>query len=215
MPRSAEANRLVRERQRANLLDAARRLIASGGPVTMESLAKEAGVSQGLAYRYFRSKEALFRAMMEASLRSSGTMMSRLNELPGSPRDQLEQLVTKVLERRRQNPEFYQFFFRAMSERRFRSRPGNAMHQRFRDFESGMRRLVVAAQRGGEMPPDDPDELVLTVIGCLQGIWRGMSRDREDGTVPPIPRAEIVLRLLGPRGATSAPPSPGRTPLRA
>lgn len=214
MPRTAEANRTVRENQRANLLAAARRLIARGGSLTMEELSREGGVSQGLAYRYFRSKEALFQAVMEESLRSSTPLMSRMGQLPGGPREQLETIMTSVLDRRRQNPEFYRFFFRALSEGKIRGRAASVMRERFGDFQKGIRDLIVAGQRAGEIPPDDPDELVLALIGCLEGIWRGMSQDPASRTPPVIPRAEIVMRLLGPRavGPTSqrAAPSPSR-----
>ena len=204
MPRSAEANRTVREAQRANLLAAARRLIAGGESLTMDHLAREAGVSQGLAYRYFRSQEVLFRAVMEEALRTSGPLVSRIDDLPGSAREQLETMLTRILERRRQNPEFYRFFIRALSERRFRGRSGDTMRRRFEQFQSRLRGLIVAAQRSGELPPDDPDELALVIVGCLQSIWRGMGRDSDRDAAPVVPRAEIVLRLLGPR-PTGAP----------
>jgi AcrR family transcriptional regulator len=199
MPRTAAANRALRDRQRENLFAAARRLIARGGPLTMEELAREAGVSQGLAYRYFRSKEALFRAMIEETLRSTSSLNSRVRDLPGGPREKLEQIVTHVLARRRQNPEFYRFFFRALSEGRFRGPAGAAMRQRFGDFQKEVRQLIVAAQKAGEIPSDDPEELAIALIGCLQGIWRGMQRESASEAPPLIPRAEIVLRLLGPR----------------
>jgi AcrR family transcriptional regulator len=212
MPRTAAANRALRDRQRENLFAAARRLIARGGRLTMEELAREAGVSQGLAYRYFRSKEALFRAMIEETLRSTSSLNSRVRELPGGPRDKLEQIVTHVLDRRRQNPEFYRFFFRALSEGKFRGPAGAAIRQRFDDFRKEIRQLIVAAQKAGEIPSDDPDELALALIGCLQGIWRGMRRDASSEAPPLIPRAEIVLRLLGPRSDVAMPRSAPGTP---
>jgi AcrR family transcriptional regulator len=205
MPRTAAASRSLRDRQRANLLEAARRLIARGGPTTMEALAAEAGVSQGLAYRYFRSKEALLIAMIEASMRSASPWNAPLRPPPGTPREQLERIVTHVLERRREHPELYRFFFRALAAGELQGRARALLRRRSAEFEQRIRSLVVAAQRAGEIPPDDPDELVLALIGCLQGIWRGMSRESVRGAPPPLPRAEIVLRLLGrpvaPRGA--------------
>jgi AcrR family transcriptional regulator len=210
MPRTFEANRAIRESQRANLLAAARRLIARGGSLTMEELAREAGVSQGLAYRYFRSKEALFQAMIDDSLRAATPWMSRVGQLPGGPREKLETIISSLLDRRRQNPEFYRFFFRALSEGKIRGRAGSAMRQRFGDFQAAIRNLILAGQRAGEIPPDDPDELELALIGCIQGIWRGMSQDSGSVAPPVIPRAEIVMRILGPGRAPAASPRPAQ-----
>ncbi len=54
------------ERRRAELLEAAARLMERDGSqaVSMQAVAKEAGVSVGLIYRYFRGKEELLLAVI-------------------------------------------------------------------------------------------------------------------------------------------------------
>ena len=48
-----------RERTRRLLLDAARELLRSGRPLTVQSVADQAGVSRATAYRYFSSNDSL------------------------------------------------------------------------------------------------------------------------------------------------------------
>jgi AcrR family transcriptional regulator len=48
-----------RERTRRLLLDAARELLRSGRPLTVQSVAEEAGVSRATAYRYFSSNDSV------------------------------------------------------------------------------------------------------------------------------------------------------------
>ncbi|MGI0071631.1 MAG: TetR/AcrR family transcriptional regulator [Thermoplasmata archaeon] len=199
MPRSLRASREAKERQRANLLGAARRLFLAGdSPLTMEALAKEAGVSQGLAYRYFPSKVALFRTLLEEAVRSSPLLADRIDLRPGGPRERLTWLVERLLERRRQNPEFYRFVIRVTSERRLPGALRRAMLARAAEIQRRIRGLVVAAQRAGELGPDDPDEIVTALLGCLEGVWRRSTRDDAGSSPAHLPRAEIVLRLLGP-----------------
>lgn len=65
LPRSARA-----ERTRQRLLDAAGRCFAQGGfaKTTVEEIARTAGVSKGLVYHHFRSKDEVLRAVLERTL---------------------------------------------------------------------------------------------------------------------------------------------------
>jgi AcrR family transcriptional regulator len=199
VPRTAAANRELRVRQRANLLGAARRLLLQAErPLTMESLAIEAGVSQGLAYRYFPSKEALFRALVAEMLHTTTALTDRVDDLPGGPREKIRLIVTQVLEQRRQNPEFYRFMFQSMAAGRLPAAVRRVMHERGAAFRSGLRALIVAGQEAGEISRDDPDELVTALTACIQGLWRQIGRAAADGRPVTIPRADLVLRLLGP-----------------
>ncbi len=206
MPRSKVANREVKERQRANLLAAARRLIVRGQtPITMEALAGEAGVSQGLAYRYFPSKDALFRAVMEDMLRTTEAWAVPPDVLALPPRARIERMVVAMLERRQANPEFFRFFFRSLSDGSLPSDLRARAQDRVRVLRERLRDLVVAAQAAGEITAGDPDELVVAMVACIEGLWRQMSRDARGGRPSVLPRPEIVLRLLGPTPTTSSP----------
>ena len=105
MPRTEEANQRIREAQRAKILEAARNVFARHGlAATMAEVATEAGVSYGLAYRYFVNKEALFRALVEQSLQVNDTAFQRFEALPGTPGEHLERLITGLVTNRRDHP---------------------------------------------------------------------------------------------------------------
>ena len=83
MPRTEEAKQRIREEQRTQILEAARRVFARKGLVaTVDDVAAEAGVSHGLAYRYFANKVALFHALVEQAMQVSPVIML---EMPGTP----------------------------------------------------------------------------------------------------------------------------------
>src|SRR5258708_8598648 len=80
MPRTKEANQHIREEQRAKILDGARKVFARKGmAATMAEVAAEASVSQGLAYRYFASKEAIFHLLVDPALHTS---IPRIHHIP-------------------------------------------------------------------------------------------------------------------------------------
>ena len=65
MPRTEQAFEEMRAMANRKILDAARRVFARKGlGATISDIAEEAGVSQGLAYRYFSSKEAIFHTIL-------------------------------------------------------------------------------------------------------------------------------------------------------
>jgi AcrR family transcriptional regulator len=69
-PRSAEANQAIRAESRALILEHALQLFAEDGydRTTIRGIAERAGISQGLIYNYFRSKDELLRAIFEQSM---------------------------------------------------------------------------------------------------------------------------------------------------
>ncbi|HXW66418.1 MAG TPA: TetR/AcrR family transcriptional regulator [Thermoplasmata archaeon] len=203
MPRSASANRAIQERQRANLLMAAQRVFFREGSVgTMAELAREAGVSQGLAYRYFPSKTAIFRALIAEFVSDAEPVGVRLRRLPGGPRARLEAIVRGILERRRQGPEFFRFLLRALRTGDLPASVRRRLRARFREIRRQIRVLIVAGQRQGEIAPDDPDELATALLAALEGLWRRSARVGDASANDKIPRAEVLLRMLG-----SPPPS--------
>jgi len=65
-PRKKEDNLLIREERRRSILDTALRLFANKGyeSTSISQLAKEVGISKGLVYTYFDSKEALLKSLV-------------------------------------------------------------------------------------------------------------------------------------------------------
>ena len=75
-PRSKEENERVRSQTTEQLLQAALTLFAKNGyhGVDLAEIAKEAGVSKGLAYHYFKSKEELLVTLAEQRLPRVGPL---------------------------------------------------------------------------------------------------------------------------------------------
>src|SRR5262245_56492424 len=89
-----------RETQRANILEGAKRVFArKGKAATMADIAQAARVSQGLAYRYFAGKEAIYRELVEQAMEQAGLVAVQ----PGhgssaTPGHRLALLITQLLE---------------------------------------------------------------------------------------------------------------------
>ena len=104
MPRTEEENQRIREAQREKILEAAKLVFArKGWAATMTDIAAEAKVSQGLAYRYFTNKEAIFIELMGQILKSSSLRFEKIQETEGSPTERMEKIISRMLESKRES----------------------------------------------------------------------------------------------------------------
>jgi len=198
MPRTEEANQRIREEQRAKILDAAWRAFAKKGmATTMAEVAAEANVSYGLVYRYFSSKEAIFKALVEQMLQAGALRVQNLLDQPGTPGERLTFLITKILEVRRERSDIFLLFQQVMGDEMMSEDLRQRLQERGQAYYDGMKQLIVEAQASGEVVAGDPDQLVVALMAYLDGISRLAAREPEMLKLH-FPDPEIALRMLKP-----------------
>jgi AcrR family transcriptional regulator len=207
MPRTEAENQRIREAQRAKILDGARKAFARKGlTVTMAEVADAAGVSQGLAYRYFANKEALLHALLEQAIQASSDGFQRLLEMPGTPGERLTFLLSRILESRRDHPELYLLFYPELSDQVIADDIRALIDKQGQAFLETLRSLIVAGQATGEITGDDPDQLVISVLAYLDGLTRAALYYPEQVSKH-FPDPRIILRIFKPSSDQQASPS--------
>lgn len=198
MPRSEAANEQVRRDARARILAGARAAFARKGmAATMTDVAAAAGVSQGLAYRYFSDKDDLVRALVAEAVQQADAGGSPL-ALPGSAAERLRRLITIMVDSRRAEPELFLLFQHVASDPATPRDLLELIRARGLAMTQAMRQLVIEAQAAGEAAQDDPDQLVTAVLACLDGLGRtALAVDRPGQAARHFPSAEIITRMLG------------------
>jgi AcrR family transcriptional regulator len=198
MPRTAEAKQRLREEQRMKILGSAGKVfMRKGMAATMADIAEEAGVSPGLAYRYFDSKEAIFRTLIEQTLHSSDAQFQLHLEKASTPGERLTLLVSQMLQIRRERPEFFQLLDQALSYETTLDDLRELIHIRSQSFFDLLKHLIVEGQQSSEVAAGDPDQQALAVAACLEGLTRLALR------VPAqlkehCPDAQMILQMLTP-----------------
>lgn len=112
MPRTTEQNEQIRAATRGVILDSAMRLFAQKGytHTSTRNIAMAAGLSVGLMYHYFDSKESLLQAVFDY-------VMARIDEgitavLQNSPPDDvLANLLHTIFDLLASEPEFWSLFY--------------------------------------------------------------------------------------------------------
>jgi AcrR family transcriptional regulator len=180
----------------ARILAGARQAFARKGlGATMADVAAAAGVSQGLAYRYFEDKNALMLALVEQAVgRGRGALQQISRDTERSPGERLSDLISGVLESRRREPELFLLLLR-LREEAAPVRVQALLEEQAALFRTMLRRLIVEAQASGEGYDGDPDQMVVALIACLEGLT-SLARLGPDVIEASFPDPEIVGRMI-------------------
>jgi AcrR family transcriptional regulator len=187
------------ETQRTHILEAARRVFArKGKAATMADVAQAAGISQGLAYRYFAGKEQIYRELLEQAV-TQASLATTPPPLDSSVTagQRLALLITQLVEYRRDHLEIFQLLDQVLSSDQAPDEFTKEIRRRGEHFVAELRQLIVEGQATGEVATGDPDQLVIAIIAILDGLVRfGLHHPEQFPQL--CPDASIILRMLKP-----------------
>lgn len=186
------------EVQRAAILAGARLAFArKGATTTMADVATAAGVSQGLAYRYFANKEEIYRALLSQAVAQAEQATTSEPEPPTTPGQRLHWLITRIVEYRRDHLELFQLLDMVISSDAPSNDISEEIRRRGQRFAAHVRELIVAGQASGEVRSGDPDQLTVALLASLEGLTHyGVHHPERFQEHCPDP--EIFLRMLLP-----------------
>ena len=193
MPRTKEAFQQIRDESKQHILNKAAVVFASRGVANtkISDLAEAAGISQGLIYRYFDSKEDVFIDLLERAVRGAVQRAQAALELPGTPWDRLVRLTEQFLRGMSQEPVYHQIFSQALAL------PGRAREviKELGALRDALRQLIIDGQADGQIVKRDPDQLVLLYLCCLYGLAAGAGFYSR-ALMAHFPDAENILQIL-------------------
>ena len=98
-PRNQEQNEQIRDERREQILSAALRAFAVRGfaATKVSDIIAASGISYGLVYHYFKSKEDLFYELVRRALFYAEFSLAEVNKLPLSPPEKIQQIAKVIL----------------------------------------------------------------------------------------------------------------------
>ena len=199
MLRTEKTNQQIREEKRTKILNAARKVFArKGKATTMTDIAKEAEISQGLAYRYFKGKEEIFTVLVKQMTQSDGGPAKRIQQIEGTPGTRLALLVSYILEDRRVNPGISQFLNQIFADDTTSNELRDLFQKNGKVIQDIMRQLIIDGQANGEIAKDDPDQLMMALFACFDGLVRRTIQLDPEEAKKNFPDSKIILRMLRP-----------------
>lgn len=117
MPRTPEENDRIRQASKEKIRAAAMELFIKQGyyATSISDIAKQAGISKGLLYNYYKGKEELLSEMVEARIKEVVEVMEEAFTL-NSPSEQLEHIINGAIDNIHQKPEVHRFYLHLQTQ---------------------------------------------------------------------------------------------------
>ncbi|MED4693818.1 TetR/AcrR family transcriptional regulator [Peribacillus frigoritolerans] len=117
MPRTSEENDRIRQASKEKIRAAAMELFIKQGyyATSISDIAKQAGISKGLLYNYYKGKEELLSEMVEDRIKEVAEVMEEAFTL-NTPREQLEHIINGAIDNIHQKPEVHRFYLHLQTQ---------------------------------------------------------------------------------------------------
>lgn len=156
------------DERREEILASAARLFGENGyhATTIDDVAERAGVAKGTVYWYFRSKKALFLAVLRSVSETYRSELGRAAEGISSPLGRLEAALRATFALTAERPEVHDLYFQRIvdADEGFAGER-ERIHEQLRQ---DLRGLLEEAVRAGEVRDDDLETLVRMVMGAAE-----------------------------------------------
>lgn len=195
MPRAAARNRRLREESRARILEGSVSTFAEKGfhTASMDDVAASAGVSKGLAYFYFRSKDELLAQALKERVAHLFDVGAALDPA-APPRTRLKALVEALVANVRKEPDAFRLYLSLSLEKRLSKTAARSLRRAGAPLEA-----YLAAVRAifADLGSPDPDLDALLFRSALLGVFLRWVRAIE--TVPVERLSARLVALFGGR----------------
>ncbi|WP_037465737.1 TetR/AcrR family transcriptional regulator [Shimazuella kribbensis] len=192
-PLRAEQLKQIRDNRKEQIMNAALKVFARRGFIGAKTnmIATEAGLSEGLLYKYFKSKDELFITLVEQAIDGSMEVFQLVYQFPGSPLEKLRTLSKHILDK--ENQDGFLLVHQA--------RTGDCIPEQARQliqnysnrrYAEQLIPLIEKGQQTGEFISGEPSELASCYIKVLSGLMT-LSLDIEDESLPEV---DWLLRLV-------------------
>lgn len=189
----------IRDERKEQIMDAAVKVFARRGinGTKMSMIAAEAGISHGLLYHYFESKDELFTTLVQFAMEESFNAVSAVYELPGSPLEKLTALTRIILDE--ENTPFFMLVHQARTAEGVPASAYQYIEQySVQRFVEQLLPLFSEGQQAGEIVAGNPQELITWYFSIISGLMVLDVRVHPDYRLPNV---DFLLRMF-----TASPP---------
>lgn len=187
MPRSAQQNKEMRTATQAAVLESALTLFARHGyaHTSTRRIAQEAGISTGLMYHYFASKESLLHAVFAQSMMTLSTLI-RETLTASPPSTRLADLLRAMFALLAEDRAYWELFYMLRTQPAIMRELGDD----FRTWTAQLRAVFAAELRQHGRAQSELDAFLL--YSLVEGTIQQYLLDPEH-----YPLEDVVTRIIG------------------
>ena len=173
-PRNEQQNAAIKDERREQILSVALKLFGKRGfaATKMSDVSKAAGVSYGLVYHYFSSKEEIFSELLKRAMSGSGETILMAERMQASPAEKIRMIAKQIMGALEDFEDTAYYFlivtYASMMEemscenKRLIGESGIAV--------AAMVRILAEGQKTGEVKKGDPEEMAMVFFAAIQGL---------------------------------------------
>lgn len=160
------------EDRRKQILDAAEKVFNRMGfaRARMDDIVQEAGLSKGALYWYYKSKDALIRALLDRVFAGEMRQAEELVEADGSARERLTLFTRRAIAEIRRfetlMPLGYEFVALAGRRKSVRS----VLKSYYKRYHGMLKQILEQGVASGEFAAIDTDSVAMAFIGMVEGL---------------------------------------------
>jgi AcrR family transcriptional regulator len=173
-PRKQAQNEQMRAEALAKIYGAALKVFAQYGyhGATMKQIARATGLSYGLVYHYFPSKEKVFRNLLDFALEFPLAALNEVFDGPGTAWEKIENLSKVLVNTSLSGESSLYFFFVLQAMTQGRGIPGvrGQLEKSITAYYDKFVPFLIQAQKSGEAVKGDPVALTAAYFSFVQGL---------------------------------------------
>lgn len=164
----------LKDERREQILIAALKIMSKSGlkATKIGDIAKSAGVSHGLIYHYFQSKEEIFVELIRRATSDSNRVFKYMEELPHEPIEKIEKTLNIILDVIDHDEESSFYFLIMIQASISDSTPEGAWeHIRQSPIDTdAIMRVIKDGQEKGQISEGDPWEYTILLLSTIEGL---------------------------------------------
>ncbi|MFJ8262818.1 TetR/AcrR family transcriptional regulator [Rummeliibacillus sp. NPDC094406] len=183
----------IRDERKEQIMKAGLKIFARRGIIgtKLSMIATEAGISKGLLYHYFKSKDELFITLIQQAIQESIDSMKSVYQLPGSPLKKLKAIT--------QLDDEGQHYFMLIHQARTSDGVPEEAKQLIGQYSLEsyvvdiLEPLFIEGQKAGEFAKGDPRQLISSYFTVLSGL---MTLNVFEDEAYKMPEVDLLLRIV-------------------
>lgn len=184
----------IRDDRKEQIIRAALKVFSRRGiaGTKMSMIATEAGISQGLFYNYFKSKDELFISLVQEAVESSRASFAELYQAPGSALDRIRLLTESMIQA--DGSLYFKLIHQAQSSDGVPEKAKQLIEQySLKMYVDQLLPLFTEGQQAGDIAEGNLEELISSYLTVLSGV---MVLSTQEGGGYRIPNADILMRMV-------------------
>lgn len=172
-PRNEEQNMLIKDERREQILSAALKVFGRKGfaATKISDIAATGGVSHGLVYHYFSSKEEIFYDLLKRAMSTSAQSLRMVDQMALTPLEKVRKTAHYILE----NMAAYEdtaYYFLIVTHASVMDVPADikALMDVSNVAVQTLSKIIAEGQKEGEIVVGDPMGMTIAFFAAIEGI---------------------------------------------